>query len=484
MFIRGPGGRTPRPGSASAPPSANGGAVVIDATVSGQSPFPRCTLPGQGRTYTGAEVEPSIAVNPANRDNLIVAWQQDRSSTGAARGILNAVSHDGGRTWTSSTSPFGRCAVGNDAPVAAYDRVSDPWVSCGPTGICFLSALGASQSGASGVLVSRSTDGGRTWSAAQRIADSRSRDGFNDKESITADPNDPNAVYVVWDRTIQQGQAGTPRSGPDPPDQIMLSRSLDGGVTWDEPRVIASVAGTPLANQIAVLPDGSLVNVFELRRPGSEASAGSQQQAIRSTDRGATWTSPIVIATVTSALVVDPGARRRIRTGDALPEIGVDPNNGRLYVVWTDSRFARPGLQAEPIPTKIALSQSSDGGLTWSEPRNVNLTQPNAFAFTPNVDVADDGTVAVGYYDLRNDSSAGGPLAADYFVATAESGELPWTETRLTDTSLDMTIAPRSGGFFVGDYMGLAAQGDRFVAAFVETGSAADPTHVVVRTVP
>jgi BNR repeat protein len=478
-----PSGRIASPRTSDSPSAGSQTAAPIDAIVSAGSPFPACVLPGRGRTYTGAEVEPSLAVNPIDPSNLIAVWQQDRSSDGAARGIVTGVTHDAGRTWTRSSSPFGRCVTGGNG-AAAYDRVSDPWVSCGPTGICFQSALGASEGGGSGILVSRSTDRGRTWSAAQRIAASTRRDGFNDKETITADPNDPNAVYVVWDRTIEQGEAGTPRSGPDPPDQVMLARSFDGGRTWDEPRAIARVQGTPLGNQLVVLPDRSLVNVFEFRLPRTEASGGSRQQVIRSTDRGATWSQPITIATVTGSLVTDPRTRRRVRSGDALPEIAVDPRNGRVFVVWTDSRFAPPGSSAGRRRTAIALSQSSDGGVTWSEPQNVNLTQPDAFAFTPTVEVDGNGQVAVGYYDLRNDTLDGAAIAADYFVATSSDGALPWTETRLTRTSLDLRLAPQSGGYFLGDYMGLATGGGRFVAAFVETSSASDPTRVVVRTVP
>ena len=49
--------------------------------VSGTSPFAgsHCGLAGQtGENFLNSEVEPFVDVNPANGDNIIGAWQQDR----------------------------------------------------------------------------------------------------------------------------------------------------------------------------------------------------------------------------------------------------------------------------------------------------------------------------------------------------------------------------------------------------------------------
>jgi hypothetical protein len=57
---------------------------------------------------------------------------------------------------------------------------------------------------ATAILVSKSSDGGDSWSEPITLARDPSGAApflFNDKESITADPNDANSVYAVWDRT-------------------------------------------------------------------------------------------------------------------------------------------------------------------------------------------------------------------------------------------------------------------------------------------
>src|SRR5437773_12070450 len=64
--------------------------------VSAGSPFARCsTVPA----FTNAEVEPSLASDPHHPDRLIAVYQQDRYHSGGARGIVAALSKDGGRHW-------------------------------------------------------------------------------------------------------------------------------------------------------------------------------------------------------------------------------------------------------------------------------------------------------------------------------------------------------------------------------------------------
>src|SRR5438045_634913 len=75
----------------------------------GPSPFATCTVGGPGTLYTNAEVEPFVAVNPANRANVIGVWQQDRWSNGAAHGLATASSVDGGTSWTRTFPHFSTC---------------------------------------------------------------------------------------------------------------------------------------------------------------------------------------------------------------------------------------------------------------------------------------------------------------------------------------------------------------------------------------
>src|SRR6266550_8882323 len=179
--------------------------------VSGASPFaPGCDgIPAFGILYINAEVEPMVAVNPRNTNNLVGVWQQDRWSTGGARGLLTGVSQDGGRTWIKRMAAFSHCTGGNAANGGDYVRASDPWVTFAPDGTVYQSSLSfngevLAAGSSSAILVSRSTDGGATWSNPITVI-SDGPSFFNDKESITADSTDARLVYALWDRLVSGG---------------------------------------------------------------------------------------------------------------------------------------------------------------------------------------------------------------------------------------------------------------------------------------
>ena len=454
--------------------------------ISRASPFTAtCGGPTAGGTlYLNAEVEPWVSANPRNDENLIAVWQQDRWSNGGAQGLLTGVSFDRGRSWRLPTPPpFSRCAGGTPANGGNYDRASDPWVSFGGDGSAHQIALSVSADQTiSAILVSSSRDGGRTWGRVTTLQRDTSAALFNDKESITADPRNGRFVYAVWDRLQIQNPANpaSPFSG-----DTLFARSTDGGRTWEPTRTILDFPDNSniqtLGNQIVVLSDGTLVNTFDLIDQGLPLVAVQ-----RSTDRGVTWSAPIIVDVLFSTAtqgqgVVDPFDLHPVRTGDLLPEAAADPRrrSDDVHIVWQDIRFTL----AAPLPIfndQVVIASSRDGGLTWSDPKRISsnkLTQ----AFTPSVDVDANGNVGVTYYDFTADDPSGGPLATDYwFTASADRGATFSPRRRLTERSFDMRTAPDARGFFVGDYEGLTSAGGRFLPVFVAAndGNLANRTDV------
>jgi hypothetical protein len=449
--------------------------------VSGASPFASCTVGAlDGDTnFPNSEVEPSVADNPAAPGDLIGVFQQDRWDGGGAHADNGAFSLDDTASWTESWADFTACQGGT------FDRASDPWVSIGPDGTAYQVSLSlAADESTTAVQASTSTDGGMTWSTPKTItADGPAH--FNDKESVTADPNKSGTAYVVWDRSEFPSDSASLtalehsfafRGSP------FFSMTTDGGQTWSAPRQIGPNQNmTTIGNQIAVEPDGTLIDVFHFGK-GSGLDAPNQSfiGMIRSTDGGNRWSQPIVIADNPVAEDVDPDNGVPLRTGadvgGGIPDVAVDPRNGKLYVVWEDSRFSGG------VHDDIALSTSTDEGKTWSAPVRVNRTPDGVLAFTPMVDVLPNGDVGVTYYDIRNNTPAAG-LPTDYFIVTSTDGGTTWTESRLTPTSFDDTLAPISRGYFLGDYQGLANDGTSFVPFFVQTSSTSDPTDVWSTTV-
>jgi Neuraminidase (sialidase) len=224
-----------------------------------------------------------------------------------------------------------------------------------------------------------------------------------------------------------------------------------------------------IGHQIAVVRggphQGRLVDTFMLFH-GSGANKKGQEIAVMvSDDRGVTWSAPSRVSKAMPGFVSDPDDGTPLRTEDILPEIGAGPN-GELYIVWQEATLASSG-------SAIALSKSLDGGATWSAPTRVN-TRPDVQAFTPSVEVLADGTVAVTHYDLRFNTPDPATLPTDYWFLHSHDGGATWTEARVTPSSFDHKLAPDAGGLFLGDYVGLAPAGARFLTMFTKT-EATDP---------
>ena len=436
--------------------------------VSGETPFAEdCGGPRtEGRPFPSVEVEPSVAIDPTNLGHLVGAWQQDRWTTGGANGIGTATSFDGGATWTTTAPRLDGCSGGDEA----YTRASDPWLTFAADGTVYLfSVVFDSASPRNAMVASRSNDGGLTWHEPDVVRFDNDADVFNDKNSITADPIDPGRVYAVWDRLSGLNGDPTLTRGP-----TWFARTTDG--VWEAARAIYDPGddAQTIANYIAVLPDGTLVDVFDLITATSSMTPRNAVAVIRSTDKGLTWSAPTVIATMRGQGVQDPYNHVFIRSGTDLPQIAVDHATGMVYLVWQDNLPS--GLDG------VLITSSADGGVTWTAPRQVNGA-PQA-AFTPNVTVAADGTVGVMYYDLRNVR----PADADAFrvtpwLATSHDGGMIWTEEALSEP-FDLRPALLRNAYFLGDYQALGAAGDTFVPFFVGANrDDDDKTDVFVRTV-
>jgi hypothetical protein len=429
-------------GTVPTPPAYSSVALV---QVSKASTFvPGCDgVAPTGTLYTDTAAEPSVVVNPTNPMNVIAAWQQNRWSNGGSQGLNLAASFDGGMTWTLANAAFSRCTGGDSSNAGDYARASDVWLSASPDGTVYalsLSFTGEAQSAgsSSAMLVAQSVDGGLNWGApVALIADAGA--SFDDKGSLTADPADSSYVYAVWDRL--SGAAGGPS---------YLASTADAGTTWAAARSIydPGPANQTLGNQIAVLPASTVLDLFtELDESGSGTTA-ALARLVQSNDHGSTWSAPVTIAELEPDGTVDPKTGQAVRDGSDIISVSVAPG-GVIYVAWQDSRFAAGAHDG------IALTHSTDGGATWSAPIGVN-GDPSVQAFTPTVHVDAGGTIAVTYYDLRNDVFAPlGELLADAWIVTSSDGS-NFTEAHLSGP-FDMDLAPDSGGLFVGDYESLTS---------------------------
>jgi hypothetical protein len=348
---------------------------------------------------------------------------------------------------------------------------------------------------------------------------------FDDKNSVTADPHDGLKAYVVWDRgpqaisprtTTQISRTvdgGTTWSPPqtlyDPfPDLTRTGRSNgieDDAQTINNIVLVQPRAEGPDGSDERLRGGGDLLN-FMVRIYATPGATDAQYRAddfpfpytrsdvavVRSQDQGVTWeTAATVVTPLSPALVftggytydggrITGGVGTLLRTGDVTPSVNINPRNGFLYAAYQSN-----GLRSDQLP-QVALVTSRDGGRTWSPPALVSRTPPgapNPQAFNPFVAVSERGRVGVIYYDFRNDDPADpDDTMTDTWLAIYQEVDDPRggstglgldfvREVRLSSSSFIAQHGPLTthGVMVSGDYPFLVAHADRFYAIYTKS---------------
>jgi len=478
-------------------------------TVSGASPFAACSVAQPGTNYFNAEVEPWVDANPSNPDNLIAGWQQDRWSNGGARSLMSGYTLDGGQNWTQVVVPgINKCSGGTGN--FAFDRSSDPWVTISPDGTAYFMSLSFNNdepSGAGGdnaMLVSRSTDGGASWSAPQALILDTDGQIFNDKNAVTADPSDSNFVYASWDRLVDftLPSAGNRARGGDGAANARaryrkihnlggmainpvtflgpayFTRTINGGTSWEPARLIHDPGpnAQTINNLIAVLHNGDVMNFFTEILHNGKTRIGY----VRSTDQGFSFDRMKVAVDMNVTLfgTTTPDARAPVRDANILFDVAVDrhhdhhaEHHNNIYLVWQDGRFQNLD--------RVFFSMSTNDGASWSPPVMIAKTPYSTNklrrqSFIPSVEVGADHKVVVTYYDFRNDTDSKTEELSDLWAISCDIAigadcrtAGGWgSEARLTPASFNMLDAPVARGHFLGDYQGLVNAGGNVIAVF------------------
>ena len=421
--------------------------------VSGESPFAGCsTRPA----FTNAEAEPSLAVDPRNASRLVAAYQQDRYRRGGgARGIVAAVSRDGGRRWSRTAIPVSRCAGPSARPVPF---ASDPWVSVGPDGRVYVSTV------SDVVSVVTSADWGASWSRPAVLRGG----GLTDKPIVTADPTRAGTAYVVWSEYRRTNPPGTESDE-------LLSVTHDGGRTWSAPAPVLRHATRAGPDDGQILVDVRTRRLYLLTawvRDGFVTPNRPAEMLVQhSDDGGVRWSKADQFALGYTA----PQRRGRIiRSSPQVPSFAID-RSGVLYAVWQDSRFSHGAYD------EVLLTSSRDGGARWSAPRRISAPTSGG-SLIPTVATQGSGHVAVLYLQVDRGSA----LDARWRLASSRDGAGQFADRAVSKT-FALTGAPAltssplvPGGYFVGDYMGLTGlPKGTFGALFVSaTGWGDDETDV------
>jgi hypothetical protein len=464
--------------------------AVLSAATFRNPPNPICSTntSAAANVNTDCEVaspsnETSIAVNPTDPLNLVASandfhyWLSSERTVYFTSLSRARMSTDGGRTWTSYAIDY-----------SPYSITADPAVSFDAHGTAYLSALGYVSSQSlfcctnPDVLVAHSIDGGKTWSKPIRVAAGKGTLGspgiFNDRDSIAA-WGDGNAIDT-W-TVMNLGQKGSYISSP-----IFAAVTHDGGNTWSDPVEISGSAsfcvgaqGGNMCNSggaptPVVAADGSIYVSFITG--GSDFTTGRDQYLVVKVDpnSGQRIAGPFKVADMVDGFTDFPyNAVGRGTYQDSQFRASVtgnltaDPTNANhLAVVWSDMRNSTLPAPADPYQAKtnsdIIVSQSYDGGLTWSAP--VAIQSPGD-QFMPWSAYDASGTLRIGYFDRSYDTAN---HEYGYTLATEKSpGSLSFRLAQLTTQlsnptkdarffSLTVNTAFPNPSIFIGDYSGIA----------------------------
>ncbi len=428
--------------------------------------------------------ETTIAINPTNPLNLITSandYQLFLSSGGTVNETAFSrahVSFDGGHTWTTYAINYN-----------AYAATGDPAVAFDANGTAYLTTLGFRWSQGNGccvnpdVVVAVSTDSGKDWSRITRVASGSGSFGsvglFNDKEYLTAWGNG-NAI-VTWTE-FNDGIRGSYISSP-----IFASVTHDSGKSWSTPAEISGSAPFCIGAQggnhcdqstgsVPVMaPDGFLDVAFINTE---NLSNGRDQYLVVKVDpnTGQTVAGPFKVADLIDGFTDYPiniDGRQTYQDSQfrtwSLGNIAADPaHSGHLAVVWSDMRNSTLPAPADPYSattnSDVVVSQSFDGGQSWSAPSVINLSGDQ---FMPWGAYDGSGLLRIGFFDRSYDPAN---HAYGYTLATeTSSGSLTFNLAQMTSTLSDPTANTRwfSGRTpnpafphpttFLGDYSGITS---------------------------
>jgi hypothetical protein len=212
---------------------------------------------------------------------------------------------------------------------------------------------------------------------------------------------------------------------------IRVQRSDDDGLTWRR-------VGDPVVGQGGATADSTFNNIqgelqadpttgivyaiYAAGEPGLQKATNTLFNHIfvsRSLDAGQSWTAALAF-TGPAGTGLD----------QVFPALAVDPANGEVYAAWSDGHT-------------VALSKSTDHGLTWSAAQVVSAS-PATTAVFPAL-TARNGVVDLAYYGSTAGSIRDASAVWNVYLAQSFDAGVTFSQTRVSATPNHVGVICVSG---------------------------------------
>jgi hypothetical protein len=349
---------------------------------------------------------PNVNVSPVDFDQSEAAFAIDPSNPKLLFGASNDSglevlriyrSADGGKTWRSTDGPAvpgGSCAHG--APSVGVDATGRQYLA-------FLASQYCGDSLTPYLVVTSRANAHHRWSKLVRVAPQTWKYGFDDAPSLALGPK-PGTLYVAWTRGLAKTKAtvvvsastdgGRTWSAPHPispalahPHRVRIAvaangdvyaagidaktglwitRSTDGGRTFAVPHPAAQLLANPAAG-CALTADAPLPKELSgCEGPDPTLTVGKDRVTVVYSDVGRNQTPDVFAASL--GLDLKPVAHVQVNPPDSkktqqfMPVSALDATTGTLWACWYDTTF-------DPHAHRAWFTCSaSRNGRTWSGP--------------------------------------------------------------------------------------------------------------------
>ncbi len=413
--------------------------LALPTTITWGKYFSRqVNVDSQGQNIVGdAANEPSLAVDPNDRKRIVVGWRQFDNVASNFRQAGNAYTSDGGTTWRANTVL--QPGVFRSDPVLAVDA-SGKFYYNSLMETFFDDVWRSLNGGISWLNMGPATGGDKQWMTIDRTG-SIGRGNF----------------YQCW------STAGNNYGGRQ------FSRSTNGGASWLDP---INIPGSPIWGTLDVAANGDLF-LCGLSDPF---------RVVRSTNAKIATANPTFdMATSVNlggSIVYGSFVNPAGLLGQAW--IAVDrsnaPTRGNIYMLCS--------VGVDTLnPCQVNFVRSTDGGLTWSNPRTLN-TDPKgrgAHHWFGTLAVAPNGRLDACWNDTRANPATA--MSALYMTSSFDGG-LTWTPNVQVSPQFNPNIGyPNQDK--MGDYIGMVSDSAGANIAYAATfNNEEDIWHLRLATIP